>query len=283
MRHILLATDLTARSDRALDRAVRVARESGAQLTVVHAIEDVKGLSEDVNIPSWRRHKPAWRRLDRLAEIAEAEIREQVGALEPAAEVIVEQGSAADLVLREVEERRVDLVVTGVARDAGQGRVVLGSTVERLIKSGLAPVLLVKRRSLRPYERIVVAADFSAASAAALRVTLDLCPGAPVDLLHAYETEEEGMSAHMLGEDDPAYRRVKAEADDFLRADARAERVRPILEPGRPLSLVNSYVADHAVDLVAIGSHGRTGFLARLFGSVAERVLLLAHISQVRR
>ncbi|WP_185984806.1 universal stress protein [Aureimonas mangrovi] len=276
MRHILLATDLTARSDRAVDRAVRLAHSTGAQLTVVHAVEDQKGIREEVNIPSWRSQKPGWQRLDRLIEAAGSEIRAQIGALDHAAEVIVREGSAPDLVTRQMQERRFDLLVTGVARDTGQGRVVLGSTVERSIKSGLAPVLVVKRRPLAPYERVVVATDFSQASSRALDVTLDLCPGVTIDLLHAYETEEEGMSAHLLGEDDPAYRHVRAEANAFLNRQRDGERLRTILEPGQPLSLLNSYAADHGVDLVAIGTHGRTGFLARLFGSVAERVLLSA-------
>ena len=40
MKHILVATDLTARSDRAIERAFSLARETGAELTILHAVDD---------------------------------------------------------------------------------------------------------------------------------------------------------------------------------------------------------------------------------------------------
>lgn len=278
MRNILLATDLTARSDRALDRAARLARDSGAKLTVAHAIEDVKGVEESVNIPSWRRGKPAWKRLDALKTSAEAQIRDQVGEQAQEPEIVITQEKAPDLLFRLARERAFDLIVTGVARDSGQGSVVLGSTVERLIKSGLAPVLVVKCRPVKPYETIVAASDLSPTSAEALRATLDLCTASPIAVLHAYETEEEGISAQTLGENDPAFRKAKEDAERFVAeaADSEKNRVKLVLEPGKPLSLLNSYAADHEADLVTLGTHGRTGFFARLLGSVAERVLLSA-------
>jgi len=39
-KKVLLATDLSARSDRALDRATQLARQWDAGLVVVHALED---------------------------------------------------------------------------------------------------------------------------------------------------------------------------------------------------------------------------------------------------
>ena len=39
MKKLLLATDLSARSDRALERSLSLARERGADLTVVHVVE----------------------------------------------------------------------------------------------------------------------------------------------------------------------------------------------------------------------------------------------------
>ena len=55
---ILLATDLSSRGDRALDRAAQLARQWDAELIVVHALEPQTTSSPwpDVDgIPSWRR------------------------------------------------------------------------------------------------------------------------------------------------------------------------------------------------------------------------------------
>ncbi len=38
MRSILIATDLSARSDRTLERAVNLARDRGGELTIVHVV-----------------------------------------------------------------------------------------------------------------------------------------------------------------------------------------------------------------------------------------------------
>ena len=40
LRRLLLATDLSARCDRALDRAIAIAAETQAHLTVLHAFEE---------------------------------------------------------------------------------------------------------------------------------------------------------------------------------------------------------------------------------------------------
>ncbi len=53
-KRILLATDLSARGDRALDRATQLASLWGAELAVVHALEGPE-LLDDQGIPSWRR------------------------------------------------------------------------------------------------------------------------------------------------------------------------------------------------------------------------------------
>ena len=42
MKHIMVATDLSERSDRALRRATLLARETGAALSVVNAVDDDK-------------------------------------------------------------------------------------------------------------------------------------------------------------------------------------------------------------------------------------------------
>ena len=41
MRKFLMATDLSPRSDRALERAVMLAREHDARLTIVHVVDEV--------------------------------------------------------------------------------------------------------------------------------------------------------------------------------------------------------------------------------------------------
>ena len=66
-KKILLATDLSARCDRALDRANQLVADWQAELVVLHVLDPAEGFIESRHLddlPRWRR--PAERRL--LAE-----------------------------------------------------------------------------------------------------------------------------------------------------------------------------------------------------------------------
>lgn len=63
-RRIILATDLSARCDRALDRAAALASAWQAELIALHALEpleDFHALSQERRLPSWRRPADATR------------------------------------------------------------------------------------------------------------------------------------------------------------------------------------------------------------------------------
>ncbi|MFC6835225.1 universal stress protein [Halomarina ordinaria] len=51
------------------------------------------------------------------------------------------------------------------------------------------------------------------------------------------------------------------------------------VERGSPHEVIVEYAADHDVDLIVIGTHGRRGVRRALLGSVTERVIRLADVS----
>jgi nucleotide-binding universal stress UspA family protein len=71
---------------------------------------------------------------------------------------------------------------------------------------------------------------------------------------------------------------VKAEADEATGyvADVAAERGVPVEEhvtAGEPARAIRKFVEDNDIDLVVMGSHGRSGLSRVVLGSVAEKVL----------
>lgn len=80
-RTILLATDLSARSDRALDRAVQLARQWNSKLLIVHALEKppagAPGWTQFEETPSWRRPAdPVQMVVEQIRRDAQSEVKD---------------------------------------------------------------------------------------------------------------------------------------------------------------------------------------------------------------
>ena len=70
----------------------------------------------------------------------------------------------------------------------------------------------------------------------------------------------------------------KAEAEKYLaatekRLKEKGFKVRTVLMKGDPASEILNYAANNPVDLIAMGSHGRSGISRWAYGSVASKVL----------
>ncbi len=181
LRRVLLATDLSARCDRALDRAAALAGIWQAELIAVHALEQPEDLYGEIlgrQLPSWGRNDPAF--------IAKQQLRHDMMQTGQDFRVIVERGEPVDIILRSCEAQACDLIVTGIARDETLGRFTLGTTVDRLLRSSRVPLLVVKQRVRSPYNKVVVATDFSSSSQYALRAAVALLPHQSLALFHAY-------------------------------------------------------------------------------------------------
>jgi len=131
------------------------------------------------------------------------------------------------------------------------------------------------------WKRICCAVDFSDASRAAMETAADLAKrlGAELTLLHAYPipgfTFPDGSvvaSPAMMQElAEGAARHLEAwrrEAEALGIAGVGSERV-----VGEPAREIVEFARTRAVDLLVLGTHGRTGLEHALIGSVAERVL----------
>src|SRR5688572_9021869 len=164
-RRIILATDLSARCDRAFERTVLLTREWDAQLTVVHALEDRK---EQLG------GGPRWREIDRERLDAESQILADLQRAGIAADVVVRRGSASQVITELARTMSCDLIVTGIARELGLARAILGSTLEALARESVAPVLNVSRPVRDSYVSAVVGTNFSKGSRASIQATLQL-------------------------------------------------------------------------------------------------------------
>jgi nucleotide-binding universal stress UspA family protein len=135
------------------------------------------------------------------------------------------------------------------------------------------------------WKRICCPIDFSDASRAAMDVAADLArrTGAELVLLHAYPipgyTFPDGsvVASPKMMQDlaDQAERHLEEWRQDATRvAGGRVTTEKAI---GEPAAEIVSFAKSSGVDLVVVGTHGRTGLEHALMGSVAERVVRRAH------
>jgi len=270
-RSILLATDLSARSDRALDRAVQLAKQWRSRLTVLHVLENAPALLDSADpLPSWRRPP------DPLNAIKK-DISADLGEIAEMTTILVEEGDTVETVAGVAGMTGSELILIGVARNGLLGELMLGRTVDGLLRRCPEPLLVVKARPRRQYQHIVVASDFSESSRHALDAAARFFPDNALTVFHAYDPPMSGLTG-----DAAAYRReyrkvAEQDCEDFLQEAEKHRdnwrRPRVMIEYGAPNHLLHDYVVDNSADLVVVGTQGRSAIFDVFIGSVAKRIL----------
>ncbi|SCW74521.1 Nucleotide-binding universal stress protein, UspA family [Sphingobium faniae] len=267
-RRILLATDLSCRCDRALDRAVQLSEQWSAELIAATVIEPGPADFLEQRPASWRRQaSPVERMHWRLAR--------DVASVADNIRVVVETGDPAAKLIEIAARENCDLIVTGIARDETLGRMILGTTASRLVRGAAIPVLVVRDRPAASYRRIVVATDFSEAALQATLAAAAFFPAAALTLFHGYDIPYAGY----LADRDlaPESHAMAQQARARLRREDRIgetllERLNIIVEQGAPETLISNHVEDNHVDLTVVGSRGHGLLFETFIGSMDRRL-----------
>ena len=98
-----------------------------------------------------------------------------------------------------------------------------------------------------------------------------------ITVLHAIDPTNSsyGEVAHLGPTELLEHRREDAEellADAEARAADEGCSIETAVAVGQPADAIVDYATENAIDLIVVGSHGRSGFSRVLLGSVAERV-----------
>ena len=142
-RHILVPVDGSVTSERALQEALGLAREQGAQLELVHVMEDILFLENEayINYAEVRRSvRTGGEKI--LAQAQSA--AEQAGVT--AEQKLLEAGGEriASVIVEEARRWPADLIVIGTHGRSGFSRILFGSVAEGVVRTAHIPVLLVR-------------------------------------------------------------------------------------------------------------------------------------------
>lgn len=263
---ILLITDLSARCDRALDRACILAKTHQAKLIVLHVME-----------AHWlvRLAQADWQaQQQQHLEQARARLRDDLTDHSMDVEVLVETGNNIEVIQQVATDRHCRLIVAGTARDETLGRMVLGNTVQRLARKVAVPLLIVRQRAHHAYDRLVVASDFSEGSAHALRAAHELFDDAAITLYHAFDEVAGIYQLDQPGQqEEAAARRQLADAFVHNTMSDIPSNLSVVIEHGLVVDRLPAMIEQHNIRLVAVGTQGATGLMRMAIGSVAESLL----------
>ncbi len=281
---ILVPTDGSEHALRAAEHAAALAHAFDAALYVVTVVDldaaagpfSAGGLDES----EVKRLK------DRRAEAIQAVESTIDAAGDLHTEVLT--GRPGRAILEYAGEHGVDLIAMGTHGRSGVQRAVAGSVAEHVVRRATVPVITVRAtdrsRVGDGYDDVLIPTDGSdhAATAAAHGVAIATSFSARV---HAVHVVDGGATATTPSVSPPTtlldqLKSAGEEATEEIAARAREAGldVQTQVQKGLPSRHLLRYADEHDVDLIAMGTAGRTGLERVLIGSTTERVIRRAEI-----
>lgn len=257
IRTILVATDLSTRSDRAVARAFALGRATGAHVRVVAVVDDHLP-SEMVN----SLKAAAGQRLQRATEDS---------GLGAAATAEVLTGDVAAVLATASDS--ADLVVLGLHRARALGDAFRETTMERIVRLAARPVLLVAEPADHSYMSVLAAIDFSPASAQALRVAAAIAPDANVTALHAVHIPYRGLIGNSAAAAAPFIEDATAHRTRWMASEEPPLSGEVKIVEGAPATVLANAHQSLSPDLLVLGAHSRSGLSVKLLGGLTAEII----------
>ncbi|WP_226013449.1 universal stress protein [Halomicrobium salinisoli] len=273
---ILVPTDGSEPADAAIEMALALADRFDASLRAINVVEFAR-LSKEVEGGTSRR-------ITELAEPILASITERAAdrGVSVSTDIVETTDAVHRAIVDDADDHDADLVVMGTHGRTGLDRIALGSVTERTLRVSPVPVLTVSDdASADPgLDSVLVATDGSDGANAAADHAIALCAatGAALRVVHVVNLTPLWGSAGSAAILDALEEFGQRAVDDVIRR-AEAAGVRSTeasVLSGTPARGIVDDADDHDVDLIVMGTHGRTGLDRYLLGSVTEHVVRLS-------
>jgi len=275
---LLLATDGSLFSEGAIREAIRLAKRCSSKLAAISVIE---------TNPEYETIAP------QLLEKAEKAARGHLESVKAQAKKegveittsILEGEDSYNFISDEAVKNKTTMIIMGRRGKTGLKRLVIGSTTARVIGHAPCNVLVVPQAAQVEFKNILVATDGSRYAAAAASeaigiakknksklIVLAVVPSEsmqPMDIVHSQ------MSRDAIAEKELSVAENSAKAVKEA-AQKEGVAVEAFIMGGKPADAIVQTAKEKNVDVIMLGSHGKTGIDKLLMGSVAERVIVLA-------
>ena len=285
IRNVLVPLDFSAPSLCALEFALPLVRQFGADLHLVHvfaADHPFTGLvGMPFALPEFGIGRSVHEQLKDLARKYSIDLRP--GMLH------VLKGRAFEEICRVGRDTDTDLIVIATRGNTGLKHLALGSTAERVVRYSSCPVLVTHGAqpsgTVPGFRKILVPVDFSECSMHGLAYAKIFARHfkSKITLLNSVHFQYYVASDECSRYDLPRFMQqayVVAQdqmRDLFEKTDWDGLEVETSLQTGHPGQQICEQARDSDMDLIVTSTHGSAGFTHLLLGSVAEYVVRHAH------
>jgi nucleotide-binding universal stress UspA family protein len=252
LEKVLLATDNSEYSDGAIREAIKFASKCSSRLYACMMIEA----------------NPEYEIIGSKAfETEEAEATTHLESIKTrgiACDTILHESmDASRAIVDEAAEKNVDMIVIGRRGYKGLVKALMGEIAAKVIAHAPCKVLVVPKATQIEYKNILVATDGSNHANAAVTEAVAIAKrcGSHIIALSAMHDESERREAKNIS--DKAVELAEKEG-------VSAEAVTPI---GKPSDRIVETASGMGVDLIVMGTYGRTGVKKLLMGSSTEKVI----------
>ena len=256
LEKILLSTDGTEHSEGAIREAIKFASKCSSKIYVCMSM---------VSNPEYETIGSNYFKMEEEAAIKHLEaIKTQATKEGVTCETILRQSQSPEkAIIEEAQDKQVDIIVIGRHGHQGVARLLIGEVAAKIIADAHCKVLVVPKAAHIGYKKILVATDGSPHAVAAVNEAIAIAKktGSHVIALSA-----------MLGESD---RDEANKLTDAVLELAQTEGVlaEALTPKGKPFNAIIETAGGMGVDLIVMGTYGKTGVKKLLMGSSTEKVI----------
>jgi nucleotide-binding universal stress UspA family protein len=254
---LMVCTDASDEGQNAVAVTLELARACNSQVFAVQVLQIV---------PEFQAVAPDLRAvLGKGAQENMAVIKAAADKLGVSLKTVTPEGQLPHAAIVETAEKiGPDLIIMGRCGKSALARILMGNVTARVIGNSPVNVLVVPRGGMVGFERILVASDGSPYSDAAWKLALSMAKQAKSRLIGVAVAPKEGD----IIETQAIIRRMITAASG---ARVPFKGVNP--QGVAPGDGIVQQAIKNEVDLIIVGSYGRTGLKKLLMGSVTERVI----------
>ncbi len=268
LEKILIATDLGPASEEIIKNGSDLAKLLGAKVVLLYVLDLT---NENPKIQEFILKATN----TQLHRIKDEIINKGVECEEP----IIANGSSYNEIVKEASINDVNLIFIGSGNETGKPTYSLGLNAKKIIQKTKIPVWVNKPNSTLKIKNILCPIDFSDSSALALKNAIVLSKkfNAKLSILNVYESVHpvDYLDIHYLEKEIENERKInESDFHDFLsQIDFRNIKFETILLSGFPDVEILNAIKERKIDLLIMGTTGKSGIAKLFLGSTTEKVI----------